>query len=288
MGFSNAEGSCRQFQKKENMPELPEVEITRRGIEPFVIGQQITSIVVRESRMRWPVPESLARIVPGLMVQKVRRRAKYLIIELGKGSLIIHLGMSGSLRVLETQTPPRPHDHIDIVFGNQLLRLRDPRRFGCVLWQTGEAEEHPLLRNLGIEPLGPEFCGEYLYRATRHRKVAIKQFLMNQSVVVGVGNIYASESLFRAAIKPTKQAGRLSRAGCDALAGEVVNTLQDSLRAGGSTLRDFVQSNGDSGYFQLQTFVYGRAGMECRKCSSPIRELRQGQRSTFYCHTCQK
>jgi formamidopyrimidine-DNA glycosylase len=270
------------------MPELPEVEITRRGIAPFVVGKQITSFVVRESRMRWPVPASLGRILPRQTVKKVRRRAKYLIIELDKGNLIIHLGMSGSLRVLETGTPPRAHDHIDIVFGNRLLRLRDPRRFGCVLWQSGEAEKHPLLRNLGIEPLGPEFCGEYLHVASRHRKVSIKQFLMNQAVVVGVGNIYASESLFRASIKPIRQAGRLSRAECDALADAVVNTLRDSLLAGGSTLRDFVQSNGDSGYFQLQTFAYGRAGMPCRNCSTPIRELRQGQRSTFFCPECQK
>lgn len=269
------------------MPELPEVEITRRGIEPHILGRQITSFVVREPRMRWPIPPSLAKKLPTLTVKGVRRRAKYLILELGTGCLVIHLGMSGSLRVLDASVPPLAHDHVDLVFGNRLLRLRDPRRFGCVLWQAGDAEAHPLLRDLGIEPLGPDFSGEYLYRATRHRHVAVKQFLMNQKIVVGVGNIYASESLFRAKVKPTTQAGRLSRARCAAIAQAVVCTLEDSLRAGGSTLRDYVQSTGEQGYFQLQTFVYDRAGAPCRECLTLIREIRQGQRSTFYCPRCQ-
>jgi formamidopyrimidine-DNA glycosylase len=270
------------------MPELPEVEITRRGIEPHIVGRQVTSFVVREPRMRWPIPPSLAKMLPKLTVQKVRRRAKYLILELGDGCLIIHLGMSGSLRVLDIGEPPRTHDHVDLVFGNRLLRLRDPRRFGSVLWQPGEAETHPLLAHLGVEPLGPEFSGAHLYRISRHRHVAIKQFLMNQQVVVGVGNIYASESLFRARIKPTTQAGRLSRARCDALALAIVTTLENSLRAGGSTLRDYVQSNGEQGYFQQQTFVYDRTGAPCRECGTPIRGLRQGQRSTFFCPQCQR
>ena len=270
------------------MPELPEVEITRRGIEPHVLGRRVTAVVVRDARLRWPVPGSLATKMSRLKVQAVRRRAKYLILEFGKGSLIIHLGMSGSLRVLESGEQVRPHDHVDIVFGKTLLRLRDPRRFGCVIWQAGEAEQHPLLRHLGVEPLGLDFSGDYLHQATRHRKVAIKQLLMNQSVLVGVGNIYASESLFRAGIRPQTRSERLSRERCNALASAVVETLQESLRAGGSSLRDYVQSNGEPGGFQNQTLVYGRAGARCRHCSTLIREFRQGQRSTFYCPQCQK
>jgi len=270
------------------MPELPEVEITRRGIEPFVLGRHISSVVVRDARLRWPIPDSLARTLTSLKVEAVRRRAKYLIFELGKGCLIIHLGMSGSLRVLNLGEKALPHDHVDIVFGNALLRYRDPRRFGCVIWQAGKAQQHPLLRHLGVEPLESGFSGHYLHQATRDRKVAIKQLLMNQSIVVGVGNIYASESLFRAGIRPQTRSGRLSRERCIALADAVVDTLQDSLRAGGSSLRDYVQSNGELGCFQLQTMVYGRAGAPCHRCSTPIREIRQAQRSTFYCPNCQK
>ncbi|MFM9968510.1 MAG: bifunctional DNA-formamidopyrimidine glycosylase/DNA-(apurinic or apyrimidinic site) lyase [Burkholderiales bacterium] len=269
------------------MPELPEVEITRRGIEPHILGKQITAMVIRESRMRWPVPASLKKKLPALTVEKVRRRAKYLILELGEGCLIVHLGMSGSLRVLDASEPPGGHDHVDIVFGGSLLRLRDPRRFGCVLWQDGVAEQHRLLKDLGVEPLSSDFSAEFLFRASRGRKLAIKQFLMNQRIVVGVGNIYASESLFRAKIRPTTPAGRLSLARCKALTEAVVSTLEDSLRSGGSSLRDYVQSNGEPGYFQLQTYVYDRQGEPCRKCYSPIKELRQGQRSTFYCPKCQ-
>ena len=270
------------------MPELPEVEITRRGIEPHVLGRRITSVVVRDARLRWPVASSLAKTLANLKVEAVRRRAKYLILELGQGCLIIHLGMSGSLRVMESGKKALPHDHVDIIFGDTLLRFRDPRRFGCVIWQAGEAEQHPLLRHLGVEPLGFEFSGDYLHQATRNRKVAIKQLLMNQTVVVGVGNIYASESLFRAGIRPQTRSGRLSRERCTVLASAVVGTLQDSLRAGGSSLRDYVQSNGELGCFQLQTLVYDRAGAQCRQCFTPIREFRQGQRSTFYCPSCQK
>ena len=270
------------------MPELPEVEITRRGIEPHVLGKHITSVVVRDARLRWPVTPALAETLVTLKVDSVRRRAKYLILELGKGSLIIHLGMSGSLRVLTPGEKILPHDHIDLEFGNTLLRFRDPRRFGCVIWHAGPAEQHPLLRHLGVEPLEHEFSGAYLHHATRDRKIAIKQLLMNQTVVVGVGNIYASESLFRSGIRPQTRSGRLSRERCNELAKAVVETLQDSLRAGGSSLRDYVQSNGELGCFQLQTFVYDRAGAQCRNCHTLIREFRQGQRSTFYCPHCQK
>lgn len=263
------------------------MEITRRGIEPLVLGRQITAVVVRDARLRWPVPDALATTLARLKIKAVRRRAKYLILETGKGCLIIHLGMSGSLRVLKSGEQARPHDHVDIVFGDALLRLRDPRRFGCVIWQAGDAEQHPLLRGLGVEPLGLDFSADYLHQATRRRKVAIKQLLMNQAVVVGVGNIYASESLFRAGIRPQTRSGSLGRERCATLVGAVVETLQDSLRAGGSSLRDYVQSNGEPGRFQLQTLVYDRAGARCRRCATTIREIRQGQRSTFYCPSCQ-
>jgi formamidopyrimidine-DNA glycosylase len=270
------------------MPELPEVETTRRGIAPAIAGATLTDVVVRDARLRWPVPRGLARRLSGKAVRGVRRRAKYLLIDFDEGSLIVHLGMSGSLRILDSRAIPGAHDHVDLVFGPKLLRLRDPRRFGAVLWQQGEASRHALLAHLGVEPLEDGFSGDYLYRATRGRKVAIKQLLMNHTVVVGVGNIYASESLFRAGIHPRTAAARLSRARCEALVAAVKETLDAALRAGGSTLRDFVGSDGASGYFQLQTFVYDRSGEPCRACARPIRSVRQGQRSTFFCPSCQK
>jgi formamidopyrimidine-DNA glycosylase len=269
------------------MPELPEVEITRRGVEPHVAGRKITAVVVRNARLRWPVPARLARDVTGRVVQRVRRRGKYLVFEFIDGSLIVHLGMSGSLRVLERAERPGPHDHLDLVFGKVLLRLRDPRRFGSVLWQPGAAERHRLLAHLGVEPLGDAFTGECLHRASRGRKVAIKLLLMNHTVVAGVGNIYASEALFRAGIHPGTPAGRLSLARCGALAVAVRETLQAALAAGGSTLRDFVNSDGKPGYFQQQRLVYDRAGAPCRLCGTPIKTIRQGQRSSFYCPACQ-
>jgi len=270
------------------MPELPEVEITRRGIEPHVAGRILTGLVVRDRRLRWPVASGLARRLIGRRVNRVRRRAKYLLLDFDEGTLIVHLGMSGSLRALERPEPPGLHDHVDLIFGRTLLRLRDPRRFGSVLWQAGRAEQHRLLAHLGIEPLEHAFTGEYLFRATRGRRVAIKQLLMNHAVVVGVGNIYASEALFRAGIYPLTPAGRLSLARCNRLAQTVRETLEAALLAGGSTLRDFVNSDGKPGYFQHQRLVYGRAGEPCRTCAKPIKSIRQGQRSTFYCPNCQK
>jgi formamidopyrimidine-DNA glycosylase len=270
------------------MPELPEVEITRRGIEPHVAGKTLTGLVVRERRLRWPVPAGLARRLTGRTVQRVRRRAKYLLLDFDVGSLIIHLGMSGSLRVLQRREPPGIHDHVDLLFGRTLLRLRDPRRFGSLLWQPGAAEQHRLLAQLGPEPLEQAFTGEYLYRATRGRRVAIKQLLINQAVVVGVGNIYASEALFRAGIDPLTPAGRLALARCTRLTQVLRETLEAALAAGGSTLRDFVNSDGKPGYFQHQRLVYDRAGEPCRACAQPIKAIRQGQRSTFYCPNCQK
>jgi formamidopyrimidine-DNA glycosylase len=270
------------------MPELPEVETTRRGIEPHVQNCKITDIVVRDPRLRWPVPRRLARTLVGRTVKRVRRRAKYLLLECEGGTLIVHLGMSGSLRVLERNEPPGPHDHVDIVFGSTRLRLRDPRRFGAVLWQPGEVERHKLLAHLGVEPLSDAFTAAYLFDASRGRSVHIKQFLMNHAVVVGVGNIYASEALFHAGIHPRTPAGRLSLARCERLVRAVRETLQAAIAAGGSTLRDFVDSEGKPGYFYAQRRVYDRAGEPCRVCARPILTIRQGQRSTFYCPSCQK
>ena len=270
------------------MPELPEVETTRRGIAPLIAGNVVTGVVIRDARLRWPVPSTLPAELCGRELLSVRRRAKYLLFDFGAGHLIVHLGMSGSLRLLAPAEPPGLHDHLDILFGSRLLRLRDPRRFGSVLWHEGDVSRHPLLVHLGVEPLEEAFSGDYLYRITRGRKIAIKQLLMNQTVVVGVGNIYASESLFRAGIRPRTPAARLSRARCDALAAAVKATLDAALAAGGSTLRDYVGSDGNSGCFQLQTFVYDRPGEPCRVCGQAIRMFRQGQRATYYCPGCQK
>ena len=269
------------------MPELPEVEITRRGIEPFVLGKTITGVTVRNRNLRERVPRNIARLVVGQRVKRLQRRGKYLLFECDAGSLIVHLGMSGSLRVIEPQAAPLKHDHVDLVFGSSALRLRDPRRFGLVLWNRGDSSRHPLLAHLGVEPLGENFSADFLYRATRGRNVGIKQLLMNAGIVVGVGNIYANESLFRAGIHPRLRARRLSRERCAKLVEAVRETLVAALAAGGSSLRDFVHSDGASGYFQQQYYVYDRAALPCRICGSGIRVARLGQRSTYYCSACQ-
>jgi formamidopyrimidine-DNA glycosylase len=270
------------------VPELPEVEITRRGIEPFVLGKAVTGVTVRNPRLRWRVPRGLARTLVGQRVKRVRRRGKYLLIDCERGSLILHLGMSGSLRVVDRRTPARAHDHFDLVFGDTALRLRDPRRFGAVLWNQGDADRHPLLAGLGVEPLEEKFSAEFLHLATRKRNTAIKLLLMNAGIVVGIGNIYANESLFRAGIRPRTPARRLSRQRCERLAVAVRDTLVAALAAGGSSLRDFVHSDGASGYFQQQYYVYDRTGLPCRICGTTIATVRMGQRSTFYCRSCQK
>ena len=268
------------------MPELPEVEITRRGIEPHILGQTISDLAVRNPNLRWRVPRDLRRRVLGQQVRQVLRRGKYLLLECASaggqaGWLILHLGMSGSLRLIDASEPPRAHDHVDIVFGAKALRLRDPRRFGSLLWKSGDVNTHPLLAALGVEPLSKEFSEDYLYRATRGRQVGIKLLMMNARIVVGVGNIYANESLFRAGIHPRTRAGRLSKARCAGLVNRVRDTLADALAAGGSSLRDFVHSDGASGYFQQQYFVYDRAGLPCRVCGTTVKVVRLGQRSTF-------
>jgi len=271
------------------MPELPEVETTRSGIAPHLVGRKISSVVIRHHGLRWPIPKTLTKTLPGQKIHAVTRRAKYLLVACDSGWLILHLGMSGSLRVLPQNTLPEKHDHFDLLLDSgELLRLRDPRRFGAVLWTETDPERHPLLENLGVEPLAPEFCGKWLYERSRGRNTAIKLFLMDSKIVVGVGNIYASEALFRAGIRPQTAAGRISRPRYERLAEVIKETLQDAIAAGGSSLRDFVNSQGKPGYFQQQYFVYGRTDEPCRRCNTPIRQIRQGQRSTFFCPCCQK
>jgi formamidopyrimidine-DNA glycosylase len=270
------------------MPELPEVETTRRGLAPHCIGQRVLAAVIRNPRLRWPVPADLSERVAGQTIIDISRRGKYLIVSLSHGALILHLGMSGSLRVLDSATPAGVHDHVDLILANQTcIRLRDPRRFGAVLWTESDAARHPLLASLGPEPLSDAFDGDYLYRISRGRSAAIKQFVMDSHHVVGVGNIYANEALFSAGIRPGMAAGRLSKTRCAALVLAIRQTLARAIEAGGSTLRDFVNSAGEPGYFQQQYKVYGRNGEPCRVCGQLIRLRRQGQRSTFYCATCQ-
>ncbi|MFA6202274.1 MAG: bifunctional DNA-formamidopyrimidine glycosylase/DNA-(apurinic or apyrimidinic site) lyase [Gallionella sp.] len=276
------------------MPELPEVETTRRGLAPYLADATVTGVVTRTPRLRWPIPENLNELLSRQPVVSLTRRAKYLLLEFSHGTLILHLGMSGSLRILPTGTAPQPHDHFDLLLDNGcLMRLRDPRRFGAVLWHQGNINTHPLLVKLGPEPLDDRdgncgFNAHYLYQATRGRRVAIKQFIMDSAIVVGVGNIYASEALFSAGINPLSKAGELSFAHCEKLADVIRSTLNEAILAGGSTLRDFVNASGNPGYFQQQHWVYSRAGEPCRICSAPIMQIKQGQRSSFYCTHCQK
>jgi formamidopyrimidine-DNA glycosylase len=306
------------------MPELPEVEVTRRGLLPHVVGRRIADVVVRHRGLRWPVEPELESQLAGRVIARIERRGKYLLLECvrpavaglspdgfpgascgeDRGWLLIHLGMTGTLRVLPQAPPPGSHDHLDLVLADHadahagtgtgtglVLRFRDPRRFGAVLWtplEEAQLPTHPLLRNLGVEPFDTRFDGAWLYRLGRGRSAAIKTVLLAGDIVVGVGNIYASESLFAAGIRPTTPAGRLSLARCERLAAAVRDTLARAIERGGSTLRDFVGSDGSSGYFQLDCAVYDRAGHPCRVCGTTIRQIVQGQRSTFYCPTCQR
>jgi formamidopyrimidine-DNA glycosylase len=269
------------------MPELPEVEVTRRGLASQLAGRLISGVEVREPRLRWPIPAEV-RALAGRTVGSVRRRAKYLLIDLGDGQLILHLGMSGSLRVLPRDTPAGKHDHFDLVLGDRILRLRDPRRFGAVLWAPGDASEHKLLAHLGVEPLSRALDAKYLHTLTRGQRTAIKLFLMDAKRIVGVGNIYAAESLFRAGVNPRMRAQRLSVEQSRKLSAAIKHTLHKAIRAGGSTLRDFVGTDGASGYFQQRHWVYDREGKPCRRCGTKIRRIVQGQRSTFFCPQCQK
>ncbi len=270
------------------MPELPEVETTRRGIEPHLLGQLLTGAQVRQPLLRWPVPPALSLKAPGRRVLAVERRAKYLLIRLDRGTIIIHLGMSGSLRLIPSKTPPGPHEHVDLLFGARCLRLRDPRRFGAVLWSDDDPLSHPRLAGLGPEPLGPAFDGDYLHRAGKSRRVTAKALIMDQRVVVGIGNIYANEALFRAGIHPGRSSGRISLERYARLAEALKRVLECAIQQGGTTLRDFVREDGRPGYFVQSLQVYARTGLPCLSCGGAIREERIGQRSSFFCPSCQR
>ncbi len=277
------------------MPELPEVEVTRLGIAPHLQGRSISAVKVLDGRLRWPVPKTLAKILPGQKVLGIERRGKYLLIELDTGYVLVHLGMTGTLRVLPSADPLKLHDRVTLEFGKLSLRLHDPRKFGAVLWHPktkGPIEKNALLQRLGVEPFSPEFAGELgadiLYQTSRKRSVAVKQFLLAGQAVVGVGNIYCSESLFEAGIHPAKAAGKLTRPQCSRLAEAVRLILKKAIAAGGSSLKDFVNSDGDPGHFMVQTKVYDRKDQPCKICKTPIKQIVQGQRSTYFCPTCQK
>lgn len=275
--------------RPRKMPELPEVETTRRGLLPHVVGRRIREVVVRNGRLRWPVPADLPARLCGERITAIRRRGKYLLFDCAAGHLLVHLGMSGRLTLIDPAEPARVHDHIDVRFeGSAAMRLTDPRRFGAMLWLPGRAEDHALLRDLGIEPLEAQFTGRALQRKARGRRVAVKHFLMDGHVVTGVGNIYASEALFEAGIHPLRSVGRISLERWERLAAAVRCTLHRALEAGGTTLRDFASAEGHAGAFQNKCAVYGREGSPCVRCATPVRALRQGQRSTFYCPKCQR
>lgn len=270
------------------MPELPEVETSRRGVEPFLVGERIDNIIVREKRLRWPVRADVSRELTGQTVGSVTRRAKYLLINTGNGSAMIHLGMSGSVYIVDRGTPATVHEHFDIDLGSgKTLRYRDPRRFGSLHWSR-RPDDHKLIRSLGPEPLGEQFSGEYLWDRAHGRSVAVKQFIMNANIVVGVGNIYASEALFLAGISPLRAAGRIARHRYDTLAGTIQQVLQKAIKAGGTTLRDFYGGNGEAGYFKHELTVYDRKDQPCITCKHPISAIVIGQRSSYYCKKCQR
>lgn len=271
------------------MPELPEVETTRRGIEPYIKNKHITAIILRETRMRWPVPESLPELLKGQRLVHIDRRGKYLIFIFNQGALILHLGMSGSLRIVKPNTPPRKHDHVDLVFANeQVLRFHDPRRFGSLHWTEQHPQQHPLLAVIGIEPLSADLSGDFLHEKSRKRKVAVKNFIMNSRILAGVGNIYANEALFLARIHPNKPAGRISLNQYKQLAKAIKQILRAAIRQGGTTLRDFVREDGTRGYFRQKLRVYERPNLPCRRCTTLIKTLLIGQRSSYFCPLCQK
>ena len=270
------------------MPELPEVETTCRGITPHVLFSPILSVVVRDSRLRWPVPDDLSASLTGGEFARIERRAKYLIFHHTRGFLIAHLGMTGSMRIVSPDEPPRIHDHIDIGFANGVvLRYHDPRRFGSFHWVEGANLSHPLLNSLGPEPLSSDFTGRHLYDRARGRSQAVKLFIMDAKIVVGVGNIYANEALFAAGIDPRRAAGRISLARYDRLAQHIKRILTYAINRGGTTLRDFVGGDGKPGYFAQELHVYGRGGMPCTACAEPLSETRLGQRATVFCKHCQ-
>ncbi len=270
------------------MPELPEVETTRIGIAPYVLGETVKDVIIRDGRLRWPVPKQLRKTLAGASIRKLSRRGKYLLFHTETGCMILHLGMSGSLRILTGDIPAEKHDHVDFVFESGFsLRFRDPRRFGCILWTEDDPLQHNLLSHLGPEPLNDELDGEYLFRKARKRTQSIKTFIMDSHTVVGVGNIYANETLFAAGIHPQRKAGRITRERYGKLAVSIKDVLKKALAKGGTTLRDFVNVQGEPGYFRHELQVYDRGGEPCVICKSPIKVQRLGQRSTFYCPVCQ-
>ena len=270
------------------MPELPEVETSRRGIEPHLLNKTIKSIEVRQHKLRWPVPENLASLASGKKIRGVCRRAKYIYLKLDNGCIIIHLGMSGSLRICQKEMPPEKHDHIDICVSNIILRLRDPRKFGCVLWSPIDINEHKLIKALGPEPLTAKFNASYLRKKANKRQCSIKAFIMNSHIVVGVGNIYASESLFKAGINPKRKAGNISLNRLQKLVDAIKHTLTEAIKQGGTTLRDFTSETGQPGYFAQKLLVYGKADEDCTVCGKPIKQIKQQARSTYYCANCQR
>lgn len=270
------------------MPELPEVETICRGIAPHLQGVRILALNVRQPRLRWPITEELVTQVIGAKIRIVKRRAKYLLLELDHGTIILHLGMSGSLRILSIHEPPQKHDHFDLVLEReQCLRMRDPRRFGALLWHDESAETHTLLQNIGPEPLESNFDGAYLVKAAIGRRMAIKSFIMDSKIVAGVGNIYASEALFLAGIHPLQPCQSITIVDYDKLVSTIKQVLTQAIEQGGTTLRDFSHADGTPGYFANFLHVYGRAGEPCLRCSTPIQSLRIGQRASFFCPSCQ-
>ncbi len=270
------------------MPELPEVETTCRGIRPHIVRQTIDAVIIRQHQLRWPVPDDLPRCLPNQPVIEVSRRAKYLLLTFPTGTLLLHLGMSGSLRIVDPQIVAGKHDHVDFVFHHRkILRFNDPRKFGAVLWTTDPIAHHPLLRNLGPEPLSTEFTGDYLHQQAQKRTMAVKNFIMNNAIVVGVGNIYASEALFLAGIHPNRPAGRIALKRYRKLADSIQAVLTQAIAQGGTTLKDFVNEQGKPGYFQQSLNVYGQSGHPCPHCHNPIQSVKIGQRSSFYCSRCQ-
>ena len=270
------------------MPELPEVETTRRGLAPHLEGQRVTRVVLRRADLRWPIPIEVQQLLPGQTILSVRRRAKYLLFDTAIGSALVHLGMSGTLRIASTDAPVRTHDHVDLLLdrGN-LLRFNDPRRFGCLLWQAA-GQTHPLLQHLGPEPLSEHFNADYLFSRSRHRRTPVKSWLMDQRLVVGVGNIYAAEALFVAGISPLRMAGKLSRKHCEVLAAAIKQILMQAIARGGTTLRDFLAPDGAPGYFEQELLVYGRDAQPCQRCNTPLQNVLISGRASVWCRRCQK
>lgn len=270
------------------MPELPEVETTRKGIAPFVVGEVVKDIIIRERQLRWPIPVSLKRSLKNRTIRKLRRRAKYLLFYTDNGCMILHLGMSGSLRIIDAGLPPEKHDHVDIVFeSGRSLRFHDPRKFGAILWTTNDPLDHKLIKHLGPEPLSKEFNTDYLFAKSRKRTQSIKTFVMDSRIVVGVGNIYANEALFMSGINPKREAGKMSKTHIEKLVTNIKRVLKSAIKKGGTTLRDFINGEGKPGYFRNELQVYGREGEPCLHCRQPIKMIRLGQRSTFFCPGCQ-